>query len=201
MVRGGGWMMALETGDEMNKRRLFILKKKGLGREYIINPTWHPPTLQPSSFLCCEYPLHLLCACRAGGVIHCRSPTFLYHHHYHFFFFFFFLLLYSKWDWAERIVVRLNGHGCFRILSAAAASPVESISLSLSLSSILYKYIVRLYMQGRCIVRWGYVCKYNNTAEYHGRNPFVVFRRRIDSNFLLLLYNNLFFSLSFYILM
>ena len=32
-------MMALETGDEMNKRRLFILKKKGLGREYIINPT------------------------------------------------------------------------------------------------------------------------------------------------------------------
>lgn len=39
MVRGGGWMMALETGDEMNKRRLFILKKKGLRREYIINPT------------------------------------------------------------------------------------------------------------------------------------------------------------------
>ena len=40
----------------------------------------------------------------------------------------------------------------------------------------------------------------NSTAEYHGRNPFVVFRRRIDSNFLLLLYNNIFFFF-FYLLL
>ena len=131
---GSRWRMddGFRKGDEMNKRRLFISKKKKIIKVFVANilsirldipPPFNPRLFSVVNilFISCARVVQaasFIAAARRSSTTTTSSSSS-------------FLLLYSKWDWAERIVVRLNGHGCFRILSAAAASPAESISLSL----------------------------------------------------------------------
>ncbi len=163
-------------GGGMNKRRLFICwniqkKKIGLRREYIINPTWHPPSL-----CCCCWvissssPVRVSCRRRRHSLPHPQRSSSS-------------TASSSSCCIVMRLrahrIVRLNGHGCFRILSSIQQLYTPPIGL--------------------------YICKdvhVTRQPKIPGNPPSsVVPCRRIDSNFPLLLwmYNILFYFFNIYL--